>query len=90
MFRPKLFHYTWAWLGFRSVATQRAIDQSRWLAENKCIGIEVDTLPHIWLMQGLLFSLIAHLTYDPLQDAIIDSSAPSEAGLAGGERSRLP
>lgn len=68
VYRPNLFHYSGGWLGIPSVSTRRTIDTFRWLAQNKCIGIEIDTLPRNWSTQGLQFYLLAQLTYDPLQD----------------------
>ncbi len=68
VFRPNLFHYSGGWLGLPTLALQRTIKDFRFLAENKCVGLEVDTLPHCWATQGAQFYLMIQLAYDPLQD----------------------
>jgi hypothetical protein len=68
VFRPNLFHYSGGWLGLPTVSMKRTMTDFRFLAENKCVGLEVDTLPHSWAAQGVQFYLMAQLAYDPLQD----------------------
>lgn len=68
VFRPNLFHYSGGWLGLPTVSMQRTITDFRFLAESKCVGLEVDTLPHSWATQGVQFYLMAQLAYDPMQD----------------------
>ncbi|HYE18492.1 MAG TPA: DUF4838 domain-containing protein [Tepidisphaeraceae bacterium] len=68
VYRPNLFHYSGGFLGLPNVPLRRTIEDFRFLAENKCVGIEVDTLPMCWATQGVQFYLMAQLAYDPLQD----------------------
>lgn len=68
VFRPNLFHYSGGWIGLPTLSMNRTIEDFRFLAENQCIGLEVDTLPHSWATQGLQYYVMARLAYDPLQD----------------------
>ncbi len=68
VFRPNLFHYSGGWLGLPTLALQRTIKDFRFLAENKCVGLTVDTLPHCWATAGAQYYLMIQLAYDPLQD----------------------
>lgn len=74
IFRPNLFHYTGGWFGMPSVALRQTLEDFKFLANNNCVGISVDTLPQVWSTQGLQIYLMAKLTYDPMQDgqAILD------------------
>jgi hypothetical protein len=68
VFRPNLFHYSGGWLGLPTLALRRTMRDFRFLADNKCVGIEVDTLPLTWATQGVQYYLLAQMTYDPRQD----------------------
>jgi hypothetical protein len=68
VFRPNIFHYSGGWLGLPTIPLNRTIEDFKFLAENKCVGLEVDTLPIIWATQGIEYYLLAQLAYDPLQD----------------------
>jgi len=68
IFRPNLFHYSGGFLGLPTVSLRRTIKDFRFLAENRCVGLEVDTLPMNWATQGVQYYLFAQLGYDPLQD----------------------
>jgi hypothetical protein len=68
VFRPNLFHYSGGWLSLPTVAMKKTMTDFRFLAENKCVGLEVDTLPRNWATQGVQFYLMAQLAYDPMQD----------------------
>jgi hypothetical protein len=68
VYRPNLFHYSGGFLGLPTLSLRRTMEDFRFLAENQCIGIEVDTLPMCWATQGAQYYLMAHLAYDPLQD----------------------
>lgn len=69
IYRPNLFHYSGGWLGLPTIATRRTIDDFRFLAEHKGVGIEIDSLSQSWATQGVQMYLMAQLTYNPLQDA---------------------
>jgi hypothetical protein len=68
IFRPNLFHYSGGWIGLPTLSLRSTMEDFRFLAENQCIGIDVDTLPPSWATQGIQFYLMAQLAYDPLQD----------------------
>lgn len=68
IFRPNLFHYSGGWLGLPTVAMRRTMRDFRFLAENQCIGLQVDTLPHNFPAQGVQYYLMAQLAYNPYQD----------------------
>jgi hypothetical protein len=87
VFRPNLFHYSGGWLGLPTVATRRTIEDFRFLAENKCVGVEVDTLPRCWATQGVQFYLMAQLAYDPMRDgnAVLKDYYRRGFGKAAGE-----
>jgi hypothetical protein len=90
LFRPNLFHYSGGWLGLPTVATRRTMKDFHFLAENKCVGLEVDTLPHSWAAQGPQFYLMAQLAYDPLQDgkAVMKDYYRRAFGPAAGDVER--
>ena len=48
----------------------KTIEDFRFLADNKCAGIEVDVLRGHWATQGPEYYLMAQLTYDPYQDGV--------------------
>ncbi len=87
VFRPNLFHYSGGWLGLPTVPLHKTIEDFKFLAENKCVGIEVDTLPLCWSTQGAVFYLFAQLSYDPLQDgnALLKDYYQRGFGSASGE-----
>jgi hypothetical protein len=68
VYRPNLFHYSGGWLGLPTVAMDRTLDDFRFLAENHCIGLDIDSLPLCWATQGIQFYLMGQLAYEPLQD----------------------
>jgi hypothetical protein len=67
-YRPNLFHYTGGPLGLPSVSPRRAFRDLRFLAGNKCVGLQVDSLPMNWATQGLDYYAMAQFAYDPFQD----------------------
>ncbi len=68
VYRPNLFHYSGGFIGMPCLALRRTMEDFRFLAENQCVGIEVDTLPQCWGTQGVQNYLMAELAYDPMQD----------------------
>lgn len=68
LYRPNLFHYSGGWLGLPTLALRRTMRDFRFLAENKCVGLEVDTLPLMWATQGVQYYLMAQMAYDPFLD----------------------
>lgn len=67
-YRPNLFHYSGGWLGFPTLAIHQTADGFRFLADHKCVGLQVDTWPMNWATQGPQHYAMAQLAYDPYQD----------------------
>jgi hypothetical protein len=67
-YRPNLWYWGGGVWGFPEVAMKKTIEDFRFLADNKCIGIEVDVVRGVWSTQGPQYYLMAQLTYDPYQD----------------------
>jgi hypothetical protein len=87
IFRPNLFHYSGGFLGLPSVAMRRTIRDFRFLADNKCIGLQVDGLPHCFQTQGVEYYLMIQLAYDPYQDgeALLKDYYKRAFGPAAGD-----
>lgn len=68
LYRPNLFIYSGAWHGYPSVTLKNTIEDFRFLAENKCKGLTIDTTPEFWAAQCVQYYLMAQLAWDPLQD----------------------
>jgi hypothetical protein len=67
-YRPNLWYWAGGVWGFPEVAMNKTVEDFRFLAENKCVGIIVDSMRNVWSTQGPQYYLMAQLTYDPLQD----------------------
>jgi hypothetical protein len=67
-FRPNLFHYSGGFWGLPNLAVRRTIADFRFLAQHKCIGLQVDSLPLVWATQGVQFYVMAKMAYDPMGD----------------------
>jgi hypothetical protein len=67
-YRPNLWYWAGGVWGFPEVAMKKTIEDFRFLADNRCIGIEVDVVRGVWSTQGPQYYLMAQLTYDPYQD----------------------
>jgi hypothetical protein len=69
VYGPNLFWYSGVMNGFPFVATRNTIEDFRFLAENRCVGITIDTTPGHWATQGPMYYLMSQLAWDPTQDA---------------------
>ncbi len=67
-YRPNWWYWSGGVWGLPEVAMKKTIEDFRFLADNKCVGITVDVLRHTWSTQGPQYYLMAQLTYDPYQD----------------------
>ncbi len=67
-YRPNVFLYSGSDFGFPTVVLDRTIRDFRFLAENKCVGLDVDSVFLNYATQGPQLYLMAQLAYDPLQD----------------------
>lgn len=68
-YRPNLWYWTGGAWGLPDVALKNVSEDFRFLADNHCIGIFVDTAQDHWSTQGPQYYLMAQLTWDPLQDS---------------------
>ncbi len=67
-FRPNIALYSGGFHAIPSVTFKNTIADFRFLAENNCRGLIIDTLPDHWGTQGPMYYLMAQLAWDPLQD----------------------
>ncbi len=67
-YRPNLWYWTGGAWGLPDIALRNVSEDFRFLGENHCIGLYVDTAQDHWSSQGPQFYLMAQLTWDPLQD----------------------
>lgn len=86
IFRPNLFWYSGGALGMPSISRRKTIEDFRFLAENHCVGIDVDSHLDHWATQGVQFYLMAQLMYDPLRDgnALLEDYYRRAFGAAAG------
>jgi len=68
LYRPNLWYWGGGVWGLPEVAMKRAMEDIRFLADNKCVGVTVDVLRHHWATQGPQYYLMAQLIYDPYAD----------------------
>lgn len=67
-YRPNLWYWAGGVWGFPEVAMRKTIEDFRFLADNKCMGITVDVIRNHWATQGPQYYIMAQLAYDPYQD----------------------
>ena len=68
VYRPNLFWYSGGMAGFPTIAIKKTIEDFRFLAENNCIGLIIDTTPQHWATQGPQYYVMAQMAWDPFQD----------------------
>ncbi|MBI4626216.1 MAG: DUF4838 domain-containing protein [Verrucomicrobia bacterium] len=68
-YRPNLWYWTGGAWGLPDIALKNVSEDFRFLAENHCIGIFIDTAQEHWSTQGPQYYLMAQLTWDPFQDS---------------------
>jgi len=68
VYRPNLWFWDGGIYGLPDVAMTKTIEDFRFLAENRCIGIFVDTTLEDWARMGPDYYLMGQLGWDPLQD----------------------
>jgi hypothetical protein len=67
-YRPNLWYFgggTWA---LPEIVIRNVMEDFRFIAENNCMGLFVDTTREHWSTQAPQYYLMAQLTWDPLQD----------------------
>lgn len=74
VYRPNLWYWGGGVWGMPEVALRQTIEDFRFLAQNGCTGIIVDTMRHHYATQGPQYYLLAQLAWNPLQDgqAVLD------------------
>lgn len=83
-YRPNLFWYSGGVWGLPSVDFDRTIEDFRFLAENKGVSIDVDSVFMNYATQGPQLYLMAQLAYDPLQDGQAVLKDYFQRGFGGG------
>ncbi|MFO8012502.1 MAG: DUF4838 domain-containing protein, partial [Phycisphaerae bacterium] len=68
IYRPNLWYWAGGVWGLPEVSMTQTIEDFRFLAENHCIGIVVDSAWEHWATQGPQYYLMAQLAWDPLRD----------------------
>jgi len=87
VYRPNLFWYSGGMSGLPSVALRNTLEDFRFLAEHRCVGLVIDTTPQHWATQGPQYYAMAQLAWDPLQDgrALLNDYYRRAFGNAAGE-----
>ncbi|MBN1672844.1 MAG: DUF4838 domain-containing protein [Kiritimatiellae bacterium] len=67
-YRPNYWYWAGGVWGLPEVAMTKTIEDFRFLAENRCTGLFVDTAWENWATQAPQYYLMAQLAWDPLQD----------------------
>ncbi|MFA7158479.1 MAG: DUF4838 domain-containing protein [Kiritimatiellia bacterium] len=67
-YRPNLWYWSGGVWSLPEVAFEKTIEDFRFLADNRCTGISVDTVRGHWATQGPQYYLMAQLAYNPCQD----------------------
>lgn len=68
LYRPNFWYFTGGIWGLPDPALNNTIEDFHFLAEQKCIGLFVDTAQEHWSTQGPQYYLMTQLAWDPLQD----------------------
>lgn len=67
-YRPNFWYFAGGVWGLPEVAMAKTIEDFRFLAENHCVGLDVDTARGHWATQGPQYYMLAQLAWDPRQD----------------------
>lgn len=67
-FRPNVFWYSGGWHGIPTPAVRNTIEDIRFLAENRCIGITLDHPPHHFSPFAPQHYAMVQMSWDPFQD----------------------
>ncbi|MCA1808454.1 MAG: DUF4838 domain-containing protein, partial [Lentisphaerae bacterium] len=73
--------------GLPDIPITRIMEAMRFVAENGCIGIFIDSVWEIWATQGPLYYAMAHMAWNPWVDwrAVMDDYYQRGFGPAAGE-----
>ncbi|MBN1672848.1 MAG: DUF4838 domain-containing protein [Kiritimatiellae bacterium] len=67
-YRPNLWYYGGGVWGLPEIAFAKTVEDFRFLADNNCIGIFIDTAREHWATQGPQYYLMAQLAWNPYLD----------------------
>jgi hypothetical protein len=86
-YRPNLWYWSGGVWSLPEVAFDKTIEDFRFLADNRCTGISVDTVRGHWATQGPQYYLMAQMAYNPYQDgaAVMKDYYRRGFGPAAGE-----
>jgi hypothetical protein len=68
LYRPNLWYWTGGVWGLPDTTLRNVLEDFRFIAQNRCRGLFIDTAFEHWCTQGPQYYLIARLAWDPLQD----------------------
>jgi hypothetical protein len=68
LYRPNLWYWGGGLWGWPEVAMTKTAEDFRFLAENRCMGLAVDTVWEHWATQGPQYYIMAHLAWNPYCD----------------------
>ena len=68
-YRPNLFYWTGGAWGLPDITLKNVAEDFRFLADNRCRGLFVDTTQEHWATEGPQYYLLGQLSWDPRQDA---------------------
>ena len=90
LYRPNCWYFAGGVWGLPEVAMAHTIEDFRFLAEQRCVGLNVDTVRRHWATQGPQYYLMAQLAWDPRQDgaAVLADYYRRGFGPAAGEIER--
>lgn len=71
VYRPNMWYWAGGVWGLPEVAMRKTIEDFAFLAEHKCVGLQVDTVRGHWATQGPQYYVMAALAYDPRQDGAV-------------------
>ncbi|MBN1672845.1 MAG: DUF4838 domain-containing protein [Kiritimatiellae bacterium] len=70
IYRPNIWYGGGGIWGLPEVAFRRTVEDFRFLAEHRCIGLFIDMAREHWATQGPQYYLMAQLAWDPRQDGL--------------------
>ena len=87
MYRPNYWYSGGGVWGLPEVALADTVEDYRFLAEHRCVGIDIDSFGGHWATLGPQYYLLAQLTWDPMQDgqALLDDYYQRGFGPAATE-----
>lgn len=68
MYRPNLWYFGGGVWGIPEVALKKTIEDIRFIADNRCMGVFIDTPRDNWATQGPMYYLLAQMAWNPYLD----------------------